>query len=1231
MIKNRTAAFRGRWTAHPTLLLAQSRMNGMDIGMSPFHRSSQRGCHFLGLGLCLLFLIRLQAAAPSPGQPPPLIDFSRQIRPLLSENCFSCHGPDEGTRKAKLRLDLKDAAFKGGKSGVPAIVPGKPEESELVKRLVTHDGDELMPPAKSNKKLSEAQISLLTRWVAEGAPWQTHWAFEKPVLVPPPATKNQTWPRNDLDRFVLARLESDGLKPSPEADKTTLIRRATLDVTGLPPTVDEVDAFLNDPGDGAYDKLVDRLLSSARYGENMTRSWMDAVRYADSHGYHIDSQRDIWPYRDWVIRAFNQNMPFDQFTTEQLAGDLLPNATREQKIASGYLRCNMSTGEGGVIEAEYAAKYGFDRTETTGAVWLGLTLTCARCHTHKYDPITQREYYSLFSFFNSLNEPVMDGNRPNPDPFLRLPTAEQKTREDELKILVADGAKRIDQPVPDLDKAQEEWQRDWHRKLEAGWTPVNAASATTTRTSGTTLKVLEDQSILATGSKPAQEIYEITAPLAPGELAALRLEALPHDSLPAKGSGRAEDGRFRLLEIEAELVTPPAGGTAATTKKLKFAQAAASDAEPGQDAAQAIDGNADTGWTITTNGVTNARAAVFTLADPETVSSGTELRVRLRFDGSDARRSLGHFRIAAAREAQLARWLLPRKQEPWRVIGPFPSDGLQAGHDKTYEPETETDFAKPYRGVRDEIKWSQRTDLEDGKRHLLVHDLHGVHGVYYFQRTIHAPDARQAAFNLRADDLFKVWVNGVLVFERSTPVTSGDGSASFKAALKKGDNKVLIKVVNHQGSSFFAFTQDLGPTETLPADIAPVLAASATPVAADVGKIRHFYRREHSTEFRELFAYLDRWRGEQASLDRAIPTTMVARELDKPRETHMLMRGEYDKVGDKVGPGVPSILPPLPKNAPTNRLGLAQWLVSAENPLTPRVTVNRFWQQIFGVGLVKTAEDFGVQGERPSNPALLDWLAAEFVRSGWDIKRLQRLMLTSATYRQSSKIPSELAGRDPENRLLARGPRFRVDGEVLRDMALYTGGLLVEQRGGPSIKPYQPPGLWEAVSFNNSQKYVPDTGEAQYRRSLYIYWKRQSPPPNMLIFDAPTREYCVVRRPRTNTPLQALALLNDPQLVEAARGFAQRILLEGGGTTESRLAFAFRTATARKPGADEIEVLRQVLDQQLAEYRDRKEDTEKLLGIGSFKPKDGLPPADLAAWTTVAGMILNLDETVTKG
>jgi mono/diheme cytochrome c family protein len=1156
------------------------------------------------------------------------IDFNRDIRPILTDNCFACHGPDEKSRKARLRFDLQAEALKPAKSGEHAIVPGDPAKSQLIARITTKDTDDLMPPPQTNKKLTPAQIELLTRWIQEGAPWKEHWAYVKPQRPPLPEVTEKSWPRNPIDYFVAARLDREKLKPAPEADKPTLLRRASLDLTGLPPTPQEVDAFLADGSPEAYEKVVDRLLASPRYGEHVARYWLDAARYADSHGYHIDSERSMWKWRDWVIDAFNKNMPYDQFTTEQLAGDLLPHPTPAQKIGSGYVRANMSTGEGGAIVEEYQAKYTFDRTETTSTIWMGLTLTCARCHTHKYDPITMREYYGLYAFFNNLNEAVMDGNRPNPDPFIKVPTAEQTWRQEQLKTLVAEGQKKIDAPMPELDQAQAAWQEKWHQTLSAGWAALPPHFVQSTLTNGARLRVLADKSILAFGPNPESDTFEFRAYLDAGSLAALRLETLPHAALPMKSAARADDGRFRLAEIEAELRTIEADGPPGKPRKLKFAQAVADTFEPKFEPALAIDGKAETGWGVAAADIAEPHSALFLLGEPVKVAANTELHVRLRFDASKSKRALGHFRLAAAQNDELIRHLNPPKLEPWQLVGPLPTEGLRHGYTNVYEPETKVDLKQTYPGVKDPVKWQAKGDFADGKANLLVQDLHGIHGAFYLYRTLTVPTDRKLDLSLRADDAFKLWVNDQLVAARPE---KADTLERVTVDLKKGQNKFLLKVITVQGAAYFTYHQDLGGADSLPADIAAVLATSKKLTGAQQTKVRNYFRRVNSPEFKTLFDNVEKWREEEVVLDRAIPTTMVAKEMDKPRETRMLLRGEYDQPGEVVTAGVPAILPPFPKDAPTNRLGLARWLLDPDHPLPARVTVNRFWQQFFGVGLVKTTEDFGVQGEPPSHPELLDWLATEFVRTGWDVKNLHRLIATSATYRQASRATPELLARDPENRLLARGPRFRVDAEVVRDTALFVSGLLVEKQGGRSVKPYEPAGLWEAVSFNNSQKYVQDVGEGNYRRSLYTYWKRQSPPPNMLLFDAPTREYCVVRRPRTNTPLQALALLNDPQFVEASRSFAQRILLEGGADARSRLAYAFRLATGRKASDREIEVLLGTLKWQLDEFRQNQAHAEQLLAVGAFKPKAELDKAELAAWTTIASMILNLDETVTKG
>jgi hypothetical protein len=779
--------------------------------------------------------------AASQAAEPPAADYNRQIRPILADNCFACHGSDAKQRKKKLRLDTAEGAYAELDSGAGrAVVSGKPEESELIARVTAEEVSQRMPPAKTGKNLSKQQVELLRRWIAEGGKYAEHWAFVKPQRPELPEVKNKDWVRNPIDRFILARLEAEGMRPSPEADKTTLIRRLTLDLTGLPPTIVEVNAFLTDKSADAYEKLVDRLLDSPHYGERMAVEWLDAARFADTHGYHIDSGRNMSRWRRWVIDAFNDNKRFDQFTIEQLAGDLLPDATLEQKVASGFNRNHMINFEGGAIPEEYHNAYVVDRVNTTSTVWMGLTMGCCQCHDHKFDPMTMRDFYSLYAFFNNVPENGLDGSKGNAAPVLRMASEEQQAKLDELAVEV---------------------------------------------------KRLETQK---------------RGPLAP-------------------------------------------------------------------------------------------------------------------------------------------------------------------------------DYAK---------------EVAEG----------------------------------------------------------------LKKAKKEYDE-----------------------------------------------------------------------------LNKSIPDVMVMQEMEKPRETFMLVRGQYDKKGEKVTGDVPKFLPPLPKEGKRDRMALARWLVDPGHPLTARVIVNRYWQMYFGTGIVKTAEDFGTQGEWPTHPELLDYLATEFVASGWDVKKMQRLIVTSATYRQSSRVTPELRETDPENRWLARAPRLRLQAEFIRDQALAVSGLLNCAIGGASVSPYQPPGLWEELASRldganwTAQVYKQSHGKDLYKRTMYTFWKRTSPPPTLVSFDAPDREVCTVRRARTNTPLQALILMNDPTYVEASRKLAERVMKEGGKTTAERLTFAFRTVLTRTPSEAELRLLRKMFEEQLGVYQKDNKAAVKLLKVGESPRDEELEVAELAAWTMIASALLNLDETVTRG
>ena len=1029
------------------------------------------------------------------------VSFNRDIRPILSDTCFQCHGPDEAKRKSGVRFDVRESAVQPAKSGDVAIVPGKPEESEMVKRLLSTDADEVMPPAKLHKKISPAQIELFKRWIAEGAEYQGHWAFTKPErpalptrsgdLQSPTVVANRC-SLNPIDAFILARLEKEGLKPAPEADKATLIRRASLDLTGIPPTAQEVDAFLADTSPNAYEKLIDRLLASPRYGERMAVQWLDAARYADSNGFQTDTSRQMWPWRDWVIAAFNRNLPFDQFTIEQLAGDLLPNATREQIVATGFNRNGRLNGEGGRIVEEWFAENVIDRVETTGQTWLALTVGCARCHDHKFDPISQREFYQLFAFFNSVDENgVLDAGGGagaartggNSRPVQMLPTPAQEAQLAKLTASVTAAQQRVAAAQKELPKLEAEWEVTLRAQLSQrveAWQPL--APTEVKSEGGATLERQEDGSWLAAGKNPRTDTYVLTAPLAEGAFSGLLIEALPDPSLPAQSLGRNSNGNFVLTGVEAEITAP----TLTEQLVATFTKAEADYEQKGYEVKFIVEENAKRGkaargrkgWAI--DGVTKKepRKAMFITAAPVTVPADATLIVRLKHEGI-ANHNIGRFRVSTT--------------------------SLPPGLVK----------------------------LDGGK----------------------IPDAIRAALDLD-----------------SAKRTPQQRAALAKFHRENTDNP----------------------------------ATRADAALADARK------------------QLDDFTG-------AIATVMVMKELPQPREAFLLNRGEYDKIGPKVERGLPAALPPLPKGAPMNRLGLAQWLVAPENPLTARVWVNRAWEKFFGLGLVKTTENLGSQAEWPSHPELLDWLATEFVRLKWDMKAMQKTMVLSAAYRQASKVTPALIERDPENRLLARGPRFRLPAEIIRDQALAASGLLAEKLGGPSVRPYMPAGVWDETSvYGDLRNYKADADTGLYRRSLYTIWKRTASPPSMTMFDSPTREICTVKRSRTNTPLQALSLLNEVTFVEAARVLAQRMIVEGGATPEQRIAWAFKRVTCREPRTEETAILTAGLTKRLAKYQQEAEGAKQLVALGATKHDAKLNAPELAAYTLTANVLLNLDEVVTR-
>jgi len=1017
-------------------------------------------------GMVLLSMTAMTNAADPQVERP--VNFIRDVRPILAKHCFACHGPDEASREATLRLDTKEGAL-GERPDGAAFVAGKVDASRAIERVTSNDPELRMPPPKSGPALSAEQIDILRRWVAQGAPWQTHWSFEKPARSAPPTVKDADWSRSPIDRFVLARLEREGLRPAPEADRATLLRRLALDLTGLPPTPDVAAEFLADSSAAAYERLVDRLLESNAYGERWARVWLDLARYADTKGYEKDRTRTMWRYRDWVIDAFNADLPFDQFTRDQLAGDLLPDATSDQVLATAMHRNTMVNEEGGTDDEEFRVAAVKDRVDTTVQVWMGLTMGCGKCHSHKYDPISQREYYQFYAFFNQTEDSDKGDDRPT------APTPSARER-DELAALRNDLQRHeteLARVSLTLNEAAAQWART--QPSQRGWTSLKASHMSAE--SGATLKQLDDRSILASGELPKSEQYRVLAPIDLPSFSGLRLEAIPDPSQPRGGVGRSkDDGNFVLTGLRLEVRLPDGA-----LRVVPLARAEADFAQQNYPVAHVLKNPdpAKHGWAVSPQ-LTKAHTAVFATEAPVEVPAGSQLAVTLdhRFQFAYPGFALGRFRLALTND---------------------PRPSLQA-----------------------EI-----------------------------------PDDVQA------------------IVRKPEP-------------------------------------------ERNEAEIARLTAhyAGIAPQTADLRQ--------------SIVAARDRIKARQPV------QTPILRELpaDKRRVTRMHVRGNFLESGDEVLPAAPASFHPWPAEAPLNRLGVAQWLCAPENPLTARVAANRVWAQLFGSGLVETQEDFGSQGQPPLHPELLDWLAVEFMSptSGakpWSWKGLCKTIVMSATYRQSSRVTEELAQRDRYNRLLARGARFRLDAETLRDNALAASGLLSRKMYGPSVMPPQPDGIWR--STYNSDKWVTAVGEDRYRRGLYTFIKRTSPYPAMTTFDAPSREICTIRRSRTNTPLQSLVTLNDPAFVECAQALARRVTREASETPATRIARALESALVRAPRAAEVATLVGLYERRLAEFRGdlaeaRRFATEPLGPI----PADA-DPAELAALTAVCNVILNLDEFLTRG
>lgn len=1027
------------------------------------------------------------------------VRFNRDIRPILAENCFECHGPDKAKQQADLRFDQAESALVE-RDGRRAIVPGDLKSSELIRRVLSEDPDLRMPPVESGRRLTEKERRLLSQWVRQGGEYERHWSFVAPRRPGLPSVSQADWPQNPIDHFILARLERDGLRPARRASRERLLRRLTLDLTGLPPTIAELDAFLADDSPRAWSRVVDRLLASPRYGERMTLEWLDAARYADTHGYLFDTERSMWRWRDQLINSLNRNQPFDQFTIEQLAGDLLPNATLNQKIASGFNRNHIINNEAGATPAEYFVENVLDRVNTTATVWMGLTMACAQCHDHKYDPISQREYYQLYAFFNNVPEVGLDGFNANAKPLLTAPTRDQRAAQQRLEQELKEAESAFAPVKKKMRDAQQAWEKEFQKPIK----PPGCGL----------IVELSCEADLKNSSTP-------------GRLAEFKDGMAAHEE-GLFGKSVSLDGQ-RFLDL---------GDVGNFARGEAFTLSA---------------------WVYSTN-ITGRRSIFSRMEPPEVGFRGYTLQL-----------------IAGAPALFL--------------VGQFPENLMQVQAKKAIEPH----------------QWHHIAAVYDGSGKAA--------GVKLFV------DGELQEIGITIDKL----ESG---FDTEKPLLLGNGYPAAKFVGRLDEARVydralceneIARIPGLSIHSHLAVEPDIRTSE-------------------QTQRIRNYYL-EHAApkQWREPYERVVMLREAKKAATRNLPTVMVMSELPKPRETKMLIRGAWNQPGEAVSHGTPSSLPPMDEGLPKNRLGLARWLTDPRHPLTARVTVNRIWQMYFGTGLVRTSEDFGVQGEWPSHPELLDWLATEFIASGWDVKALHRLIVTSATYQQSSRVTRELLEVDPENRLLARGPRHRLAAELIRDQALAVSGLLVDRPGGPSVRPYQPPGLWKEVAFDvtgkalTAQVYQPDKGEALYRRSLYTFWKRTSPPPTMLLFDAPVRDRCVVRRERTSTPLQALVLMNDPTYVEASRKLAERLLREGGRSTEDRITFGFRLLTGRVPTSREVILLSGLLDEQRTRLKKDANAVEKLLAVGESPREPSLAPHELAAWTVIASVLLNLDETITKG
>lgn len=1033
------------------------------------------------------------------------VEFNQDIRPILADACFHCHGPDPGTRKAGLRLDTEAGFFTAKKGEEPTVIKGKPDASSLYQRLITKDEDEIMPPPESHKELKPAQIAIIKAWIEQGAPWQPHWSLIPPEKPAVPTVKEESWVKTPIDRFVLASLDKAGLKPAPEADAHTLVRRLSLDLTGLPPTPDLLTKYAASQKltDAQISSLIDELMKSPAYGEHRARYWLDAARYGDTHGLHFDNYREMWPYRDWVVKAFNRNQPFDQFSIEQIAGDLLPNHTDEQLVATGFQRCNITTNEGGTIDEENLANYAADRVQTLGWVYFGLTTNCSQCHDHKFDPISQRDYYSMAAFFRNTTQQAKDGNiKDGRGPVLVIPNEQDKPRWEKLPTEIAEATKQRDERKKAAGKNFSEW------------------------------------------------------------LASAKPEHLDKD-VPTKGL----QVHLPLNEGVGNDVAN-ACGTPAKAKAL--------------------------GQISWTPGGKIGPAPVIKPGSTFEVSEAGDFELNQKFSYG-AWIKAGRNGVFGAIMARMDEKNGYRGWDLWQNNRGLSVHLVDKWEENAIKVSTREPVLKPGEWQHVFVTYNGSSKAEGVQIY--------INGVTQKRLTVEKNTLKPKA-SIRTIVPLKIG-------QRSDGAIFADGSVQDARVYDRQLTEAEIKTL-----------ADVGPLRSV------LAAATDKRTPQQRNALFAHYLATRDVEWMKHDSTAKKLEAEKEAIKARSPITHVQQEvMNVMPMANILARGAYDKPGERVEAAVPAALGKLPEKAPKNRLGLAQWVVSKENPLTARVTVNRFWQEVFGQGIVKTPEDFGIMGAAPSHPELLEWLAVEFRDGGWDVKKLFKLMLTSATYRQMAATTPEKLDKDRDNTLLSRGPRFRMDAEMLRDYALAASGLLSAKMGGPSVRPYQPEGIWDVVGLpgGDTRNYVQDKGENLYRRTFYSFWKRMAPPPNMEVFNAPSREVCTVRRERTNTPLQALVTMNDPQFVEAARKLAEQ-----GLATKEPTTFIAERILCRPLTAKEKPIIEASLADLRKHYTANATDAEALLKVGESPVDAKLAKPELAAWTMLTNQLFNLDEVLNK-